>query len=226
MSFFSTHVRLTPVSFQDAEAGLSRALAYLEEHLRFKLYDAESDRLAYATAKRKLETLTRPSEEELRNHYGWMRMEGDLDLGDSTHGVTGYVFPSGEGEASFALRLGGSVYESLYCSHPVYQGEINDEMARDLIGLSHTLGTLFGAAGFLYTTVPDVLTPVPIDELTALMTGHDENLIETNTIILAGVRESIVPLREVESVWRKENLAVSTSGFVVLNLFLPYPSSE
>jgi len=147
-------------------------------------------------------------------------------IGGDRHGIAGLVFPSGQGQVSFALHLSVSVYQALYRSRPVYEGEFDEELARDLVGLSQMLGTLFGAAGFLYTTEPDVLTPVPTGELVALMTGQLETLTETATVMLAGMRESLVPVRAVENAWKKENLSRSTSGFILLNLFLPYEAAD
>ena len=226
MSYFDTQIRLAAVPVERAEAGVSRAIEYLQEHLRLKLYDAESDREAYAAARRKLETLKHPSERELKNHYAWMRFEGTVNLRESRHGVTGVVFPSGEDEANFLLRLDVSVYQTLYGSKPVNQATLDESLARDVIGLCQTLAGLFAADGFLYSTEPDLLTPVRTGDLTALMNGQDEHLIEESTIMLAGLRESIVPIGAAERAWKRENLAVSTSGFVVLNLFLPYTADE
>jgi len=78
MSFFDTFVRLTPLPVAEAEAGVTRFVDYLNEHLRFDLYDAESDRRAYAAAKRRLETTSEPIADELKSRYAWMRMRARL----------------------------------------------------------------------------------------------------------------------------------------------------
>ena len=133
-------------------------------------------------------------------------MAGSIILGDDRHGMTGMLFPSGPERATFALHLSVSVYQQLYLGKPVYQGDIDEEMARDLVGLSQTIGGIFGADGFLYTTEPDFLTPVPTELLTAFMLGEDLALMDEKTIMFGGIRDSLVPTPAAAKFWKKENL--------------------
>jgi hypothetical protein len=222
MAFFDTQLRLTPVPIETVEGAFSKVLEYIEGQLRLSWEEDEQYASKYAAARDRLQVLSAwdslvgPTRE--LTDYAWLRLAGTAYIGGSRHGLKGFLYPNGKGEASFALDLSVTVYQSLYRFHPVYEGEIHERLARDLIGLCQSSADLLNAEAFLYGRAPDVLTPIPTQDLVRLMTSPNASLIKTFPIMLAGAKEAIVTSQAVETGWGAGHVSLSTLGYILLDL--------
>lgn len=156
----------------------------------------------------------------------WLRIRADIRIARKLHGAEIYSYPiSNEGgRTGLMLRLESSAYLAVYGDRLPHFG-LYDEEARDgLIALCLGVTLAAGSDGFLYDFDPGKPTRLTVEELQKRLLHpvfEKQDPEHGHPGLIAGIKTSITPKRDLDLVWRPENIHETTTGYAYLALLWP-----
>lgn len=170
-------------------------------------------------------TDSRKTVEQLVREKTWICLNSELKIGKLFHFGEVFFFPVSKDDPRICLevKLVSYAYEAVYNFVSSIEGDFNESAKRGLTELCCGLAAATKATAFMLHFYDTELLVIEVKDIVERLRSPDITLYGKRPGLITGIQNTIMSLKEMESIWGKcVNVYENIAGYVILDSLQPF----